>query len=223
VVVGSDYIKTFNFPETYLSNTKEYLIVLVSNYNPSAYQIKLNALGDLYGGQGMWLKKSVWTKDIAGYPVMQLVVNSEPSAAIDVIQTTASGFLDKSFLYNVNLGNNIISGISSTAVSTDLANKAYVDSVKFQDLYNQDPDGSNVTITTNSIDGALVIEGTEKLQVTASSGVYVSNALTAGSSLSAGSLVAGNASMSVSAAGNLTKISGCLTACPQVKLQAITT
>lgn len=140
-------------------------------------------------------------------PYIIIEGGAESSSNLEVM-TDASGFLGTTFLQNnLNLGNNIISGISTPSVSTDLATKAYVDAFSLQDLYNQDPDGSGVTITTTSTDGALIVAGTEKMQITASSGVSVVGELAA-DSMSAGNIIVGNASMSVSAAGNLAKIGG---------------
>jgi hypothetical protein len=127
-----------------------------------------------------------------------------------VFKTNAAGLLDNFFLEsNLNLKNNVISGISNPSVSTDLANKAYVDAaVTLQSLYNQDPDGSGATITTTTTDGALIIGGTERLQVTASSGVSVSQILLVSSSMTTGTLTVGNGGLVVSSAGTLTNIKG---------------
>jgi len=47
---------------------------------------------------------------------------------------------------------------------------AEFDNITLQRAYNNDPDGGNAIITTNATDGAVVIAGTEKLQVTATGG-----------------------------------------------------
>ena len=48
------------------------------------------------------------------------------------VLSNASNYLDSSFLnYNVNFGGNVLSGVSTPLVSTDAANKAYVDASVF--------------------------------------------------------------------------------------------
>lgn len=121
---------------------------------------------------------------------------STSGSAYSVVTTNGAGYLDSSFLqYNVNLGDNILSGVATPVASTDAANKGYVDRLSLQIIYDQDADGSNATITTNSVDGAVVIAGSQKLSVTADGGAEVLGLFTAGSS-----------KFTVSAAGDLTKI-----------------
>ena len=127
-------------------------------------------------------------------------VNESPvstsGSAYSVVTTNAAGYLDTSLLqYNVNLGGNVLSGVATPVASTDAANRAYVDRLTLQIIYDQDADGSNATITTNSVDGAVVIAGSEKLSVTAASGAEVLNMFSAGSG-----------KFSVSASGDVTKI-----------------
>ena len=62
------------------------------------------------------------------------------------------------------------SGSSSGISFTDFALGG---STTLQDAYDNDVDGSNVLITTDATDGALIIAGTEKLQVTATGGLDV--------------------------------------------------
>jgi hypothetical protein len=45
------------------------------------------------------------------------------------------------------------------------------DNITLQRAYDNDPDGGNATITTNATDGAVVIAGDQKLQVTATGGI----------------------------------------------------
>jgi hypothetical protein len=127
-----------------------------------------------------------------------------------LVTTDTNGKIDSSFLQfsGLSLGGHVISGIASPSVSTDLANKAYVDSVSLQALYNQDTDGLGAIITTDASDGDLIIEGSEKLHITADSGLDLAQILSVSGSMVAGSLVAGNGSMSVSASGDLGKIKG---------------
>jgi hypothetical protein len=128
---------------------------------------------------------------------------SGSASASKIIMTNSSGLLDTSFLqYNVNLGNNILSGVATPVASTDGANKAYVDALTLNTVYGQDPDGSGATITTNSTDGDVIIAGTQKLQVTASGGLDVTNSMTVGSSASiAQSLSVAGAKFVVSSTG----------------------
>lgn len=131
-----------------------------------------------------------------------------------VFATNSSGVLDASFFRdNFNVGNNIISGVAAPLVSSDLATKAYRDAVSLQALYTQDEDGGGATISTTSTEGSLFIDGTEKLLVSAS-GVDVSQILVASSSMASGSLVVGTGGMSVSAAGDLSKVRGIAYAFP---------
>jgi hypothetical protein len=121
---------------------------------------------------------------------------STSGSAYSVVTTNGAGYLDSSFLqYNVNLGGNVLSGVATPVASTDAANKAYVDRLTLQIIYDQDANGSDATITTNSVDGAVVIAGSEKLSVTAASGAEVLSMFSAGSG-----------KFSVSASGNVTKI-----------------
>jgi hypothetical protein len=99
--------------------------------------------------------------------------------ASKIIMTDASGKLDSSFLqYNVNFGGNILSGVATPVASNDAVNKAYLDSivanavagVTLQTVYEQDTNGGDVLITTNSVDGSLVIAGSEALKVSAAGG-----------------------------------------------------
>lgn len=128
----------------------------------------------------------------------------------ELIQTDSSGLLDTSFLQTpgIDIGGNIISGVAAPSVSSDVANKAYRDGVTLQDLYSQDEDGSGASISTSATDGDLIIAGTEKLLVSAASGVDVSQILMVSGSMAAGSLVVASGSMSVSALGDIGKIRG---------------
>lgn len=121
---------------------------------------------------------------------------STSGSAYSVVTTNASGYLDTSFLqYNVDLGDNVLSGVADPIVSSDAANKAFVDRLTLQIIYDQDANGGDATINTNSVDGAVVIAGSEKLSVTADGGAEIRGLFTAGSS-----------KFTVSASGDLTKI-----------------
>jgi hypothetical protein len=145
----------------------------------------------------------------SGYVAARINQSVADTSTVNVLmRTNVAGKIDSSFLRNVNLGGNILSGVASPSVSSDLANKAYVDSVSLQALYTQDVDGLGAIITTDASDGDLIIAGSEKLHITSDSGLDLSEILSVSGSMVAGSLVAGNGSMSVSASGDLGKIQG---------------
>jgi hypothetical protein len=107
-----------------------------------------------------------------------------------MLMTDSSGRLDTSNLqYNVDFGANVLSSILAPVASTDAVPKYVADqkaadsssgtgSVTLQSSYNQDVDGSDVLITTNSVDGILEIAGSEALKISSSQGFCLQIVLT---------------------------------------------
>jgi hypothetical protein len=82
--------------------------------------------------------------------------------------------------------------------------------VTLHSAYKKDPDGSDAIITTDASDGAVVIAGTEKLQVTATGGLDVDTLIDFdGTTFSADA--SGAISLDAGAASNFTTSSGTLT------------
>lgn len=175
---------TYSFPEAQASGAN-YALVNNGSGSLSWNTLALSGLSDV-------MLTSVSDKQILRYDSASskwknesaIASTSGSSDANKIIMTNASGKLDSSFLqFNIDFGGNILSGVASPDQPNDAVNKAYVDaqvtnavgSVTLQQAYNQDGDGGDVLITTNSVDGSIIIAGSEALKVSAAGGFLLAD------------------------------------------------
>jgi len=165
----------YSFPLTQASSPNS---VLVNNGSGTLVwsQNRLSSLSDLTVSTASSLdllryNGSNWVNEAA---------ISSAGGAQKVLMTNASGYLDDSFLqYNIDFGNNILSGITDPSNPQDCSTKNYVDqktsALTLHGVYKQDTDGSGAMITTDSLDGSLIIAGDQALVVSASQGIKLAD------------------------------------------------
>jgi exonuclease VII small subunit len=133
----------FNFNNVQLSAGSRYVIWVKANYDLSDIPLGSSTkylwgsikYGTGYGSYQSHLKSVIGnyvtgsTETSAVYEIYAMVTGSSTSAVTGLIKTNSSGLLDKSFLaYDIDFGSHKLMGVSTPSLSTDAANKSYVDS-----------------------------------------------------------------------------------------------